>query len=177
MSQERSLSAAPIGVDRQYVTIGIASETIAIAVAQVQEVLDVQPFIRIPNMPAVVRGMIDVRRRAIPVFDLRLKFGLSATEETPQTRIVVLDLIRDGALRRVGILADRVFEVTELDQTNVDPPPDIGMTWQSQAVVGLGRRNGALVIVLDVNSLFDADDLPPALSAASSPALLPRSGG
>ncbi|SIT18897.1 chemotaxis protein CheW, partial [Insolitispirillum peregrinum] len=59
--------------------------------------------------------------------------------------------------------ADRVFEVTALDQTNVEPPPDIGMAWQSQAVIGLGRRNGALVIVLDVNSLFDADDLPAAL--------------
>jgi len=164
MSQDRSpLASSSIGVEQHYVTIGVASETIAIAVAQVEEVLDVQPFIRIPNMPAVVRGMIDVRRRAIPVFDLRLKFGLSETEVTPQTRIVVLDLIRGDSVRRVGILADRVFEVTALDQTSVEPPPDIGMAWQSQAVIGLGRRNGALVIVLDVNSLFDADDLPAAL--------------
>ena len=164
MAQDRSpLTSSSIGVEQHYVTIGIASETIAIAVAQVEEVLDVLPFIRIPNMPPVVRGMIDVRKRAIPVFDLRLKFGLSETGVTPQTRIVVLDLIHGDSVRRVGILADRVFEVTALDQASVEPPPDIGMAWQSRSVIGLGRRNGALVIVLDVNSLFDADDLPAAL--------------
>lgn len=152
--------AAGISDQTQFVTIGVADEIIAIAVSQVQEVLDVQPFVRIPNMPPVVRGMIDVRKQAIPVYDLRQKFALPQIDTTPQSRIVILDVDKAGqGKQRIGVLTDRVFEVTALDSTDVDPPPDFGFSTRSPAVVGLGRRNGSLVVILDVGRLFEDDPL------------------
>jgi purine-binding chemotaxis protein CheW len=148
-----------LGGDTQYVTIGVADENIAIAVTQVQEVLDVQPFVRVPNMPPEVCGMIDVRKRAIPVYDLRLTFGLPSIDVTPKTRIVILDLDLPSGRRQIGVVADRVFEVTALDSTDVEPPPEFGSAWNSQAVLGLGRRNGTLVIILDACRLFGDKDI------------------
>ena len=93
----------------QYLTCGVGDETFAINVAQVREVLDLCPFSRVPNMPAFVRGMIDVRGQAVPVIDLRVKFGMAPAEPTDTTRIMVLEVVSGSRPLVIGALTDRVF--------------------------------------------------------------------
>ncbi|MEI6413381.1 MAG: chemotaxis protein CheW [Pseudomonadota bacterium] len=143
----------------QYLTCSVGDETFAIAVAQVREVLDVCPFTKIPNLPPFVRGMIDVRGRAVPVVDLRLKFGLPPAEVTDHTRIIVLEVVIGARSMVMGALTDRVFEVTALDPGEMEPPPDIGMRWRSEIIRGIGRRHHHFVIVLSLNKLFSLEDV------------------
>lgn len=143
----------------QYLTCGVGDETFAINVAQVREVLDLCPFSKVPNMPAFVRGMIDVRGHAVPVIDLRIKFGLPMAEPTDSTRIMVLEIVSGGRPLVVGALTDRVFEVTALDAGDVIPPPEIGSRWRSEIIRGIGRRLGKFVIVLNLNKVFSIEDL------------------
>jgi purine-binding chemotaxis protein CheW len=143
----------------QYVTLGIASELLAVPVERVQEILEVQPTARLPQAPAYLLGMIDVRGYGVPVIDLRLKLGLEAAEDTENTRIIVLNANVADRQLTFGLKTDRVFEVTVLDEAELEPPPEIGVKWRSELIAGIGRRNGAFVTVLDLGQLFAAGEI------------------
>lgn len=138
----------------QYVTLGVAGETFATPVERVQEILESRPIARLPHAPAHLLGMIDVRGQGVPVVDLRVKLGLSPIADSDNTRIIVMRVDIAGTQVVLGLKTDRVFEVTVLDETALQPPPEIGGRWRSDCIAGIGRRNGAFVTVLNLDSLF-----------------------
>jgi len=153
MSQESRLAT-------QYVTLGVGEEVFAVEVTRVHEILDFGPVVRLPNAPEHVLGMIDVRRRAVPVIDLRVKLGLSPTVKTEHSRIIVLDVDIGARTVVLGLLSDRVYEVTDLSDHALEPPPDIGMRWRSDYIRGVGRRGDSFVIIFDLSRLFSDDEVP-----------------
>lgn len=144
----------------QYVTLGVAKELFAAPVERVQEILDMRPIARLPQAPHNLLGMIDVRGQGIPVLDLRATLGIEAADDNENTRIVVLRIGGAEKDLTVGLRADRVFEVTVLDQDELDPPPAISATWHTHSIAGIGRRKGAFVTVLDLDRLLAGTDLP-----------------
>ena len=144
----------------QYVTLGIDREVFAVSVAGVQEILDLCPIARLPHAPPYLLGMIDVRGHGVPVIDLRTRLGLPVAETTPDSRILVIEVPAGGRSLVVGLLADRVFEVTALDGGRLDPPPEIGTRWRSECISGVGRRGDAFVVVFDLERLFTTDEVP-----------------
>lgn len=132
---------------------------------RVQEILDLRPITRLPNAPSQLLGMIDVRGNGVAVADLRALLGMSPTADTEMSRIVVL-WVQNGEDRTiVAFRADRVIEVTALDGDEMEPLPDAGLfNWRDRIITGIGRRNGDLVTVLDMDRMFDG--LAPELSAA-----------
>lgn len=144
----------------QYVTLGIDREIFAIPVTSVQEILDMREIARLPHAPPYLLGIIDVRGRSVPVIDLRIKLGLPSVPPTAGTRILVLEIPIGERTLVLGLVVDRVFEVAGLDPEQVEPPPEIGVRWRSDYIVGVGRRRDAFVIVLDVARLFAAADVP-----------------
>jgi purine-binding chemotaxis protein CheW len=142
----------------QYVTLGLEHEVFAVPVELVREILDMRPPFRIPEAPTHLAGLIDVRGCAVPVIDLRLKLGLPARAASADTRILVLDVAVDGRLLSLGLVADRVFEVTALDADSIAPPPDIGTTWHSDYILGIGRRGDSFVVIFDLSRLLSGED-------------------
>jgi purine-binding chemotaxis protein CheW len=142
----------------QYLTLGIDREIFAVPIEVVQEILDMRECAKLPQAPPFLRGMIDVRGRGIPVIDLRVKLGLSPIEATPRTRIVVLDVsLQDRALA-LGLVADCVFEVTDLDGNQLQPPPpSFGARWRSGCIAGIGRKGEGFVVVLNLDYLLSQD--------------------
>ncbi|PKU25004.1 chemotaxis protein CheW [Telmatospirillum siberiense] len=143
----------------QYVTIGIDREIFAVAVEDVREILNMQPITRLPQAPSFMVGMIDVRGLSVPTIDLRGKLGLPMIPVTETTRIVVLDVSIDGRPRTMGIIADRVIEVTALTEQTLEPPPDVGVRWKSDYIRAIGRSNGSFVIIFDLSRLFSSTDV------------------
>lgn len=143
----------------QYVTLGIASELLAVPVETVQEILELQPVSRLPHAPSHLLGMIDVRGQGVPVLDLRLKLGFEPAPDTENTRVIVLNVTVNGRGKTFGLKTDRVFEVTVLDEDELEAPPEIGAKWKSEFIAGIGRRNGQFVTVLDLGHLFAAEEI------------------
>lgn len=137
-----------------YITFRLGDELFAINVFQVREVLDMGPITRVPTAPTYLRGVVNVRGKAIAVVDLRARFGLPPTPDTPETRIVVLELELDGELCVVGGVADSVHEVLEIEQQQLEPPPHLASRWRSQVVRGMFRREQDFVQLLDAASVF-----------------------
>jgi purine-binding chemotaxis protein CheW len=163
--------------EASFVTIGIDREVFAVPVETVLEILDSRPVFKIPEAPAHLKGLIDVRGRAVAVIDLRVKLGLPAIEADQNTRIVVLDVVVQGRQLALGVVADRVFEVITLDTAQIEAAPDIGARWNSDYIRGIGRRGDSFVVVLDLECLFSTDashlatvksSLPPGTSGGSS---------
>ncbi|MBR9972469.1 chemotaxis protein CheW [Magnetospirillum sulfuroxidans] len=148
-----------LDAEAKYLTFCVGDEIYAINVFQVREVLDLCQISRVPNVPSFVLGMIDVRGHSVPVLDLRSKFGLPPVATSRHSRIMVLEVQADGKPIMIGALTDRVYEVTGLDSSNVDPPPNVGVRWDSEFIKGIGRRRERFVIVIDFNRVFMAGEL------------------
>jgi purine-binding chemotaxis protein CheW len=143
----------------QYVTLGVADELFAARVERVHEILDLRPIARLPQAPPNLLGMIDVRGEGVPVLDLRLTLGREPASDTENTRIIVLAVETAEGMVTMGLKADRVFEVTVLDDEELDPPPRVSGSWSGRCIAGIGRRNGAFVTVLDLDRLLGTADI------------------
>ncbi|TNC05784.1 chemotaxis protein CheW [Methylobacterium terricola] len=146
----------------QYLTLGLGRETFGIDIENVQEILDYRAPAALPQAPAFLVGMIDVRGQSYPVVDLRTKLGLPPEAPTPATRIILLNIPMAERTMRVGFVADRVFEVTELDRAEMEAAPEVGGRWRSSYIAGIGRRGDAFVVVFDLARLMAGDE--PALA-------------
>jgi purine-binding chemotaxis protein CheW len=142
----------------QFVTLGLDQEVFAVPVGMVREILDMRTRFRIPEAPAHLSGLIDVRGQGVPLIDLRRKLGLAPREAAAETRILVLDVPLENRLLTLGLIADRVFEVTALDAGDVAPLPDIGTSWRSDHIAGVGRRGDSFVVIFDLSRLLSSDE-------------------
>lgn len=143
----------------QYLTFKLGEEVFALDVAQVREVLDLSPITKVPRSPDFMRGVINVRGSVVPVVDLRLKLGLSETEKSLDTRIIVMEISMDEEVTTLGAIADSVHEVMELDPNQVELPPRIGTRWRTEFIRGIGKKDGQFIIILDIEQVFSTNEL------------------
>jgi purine-binding chemotaxis protein CheW len=117
-----------------------------------------------PNAPAHLMGIIDLRGANIPVVDLRRLLGRPMGADTSQSRILVVWIAHGQSRAIIGIKTDRVIEVTALDEPELKPLAEAELLrWSGNAIAGIGRRKGEVVSVLDLDRLFDRIDLENAL--------------
>jgi purine-binding chemotaxis protein CheW len=143
---------------RQYLTFRLAQETFAVDVAKVREILDFVSITKVPQTPDFMRGVINLRGSVVPVVDMKLKFGMEPTEKTVNTCIIVMEVIIENETTIVGALADSVQEVVDLDPSQIEPPPRIGMKLSIDFIKGMGKLNDEFVIILDTDRIFSFDD-------------------
>ena len=143
----------------QYITFKLGDELFAIDVIHVREVLELTRITLVPTAPEYLRGMVNVRGKATPVADLRLRFGLPPQPDTVSSRILVMELSLGGEPTVLGGVADSVHEVIEFSPDQIDPPPKVASQWRTEFIRGIGRRGADFVIILDVNTLFSSHDV------------------
>lgn len=142
---------------RQYLTFRLDNDEYAVNVENVREILDVCPITKVPQTPEFMLGVINLRGGVVPVVDLRVKFGFSAAEQTELTCIIVVEVMVDDDLTVLGVLVDSVQEVLEIEE--MEPPPRIGNRLRTEFIHGMGKRDDAFVIVLDIDSIFSTSEL------------------
>jgi purine-binding chemotaxis protein CheW len=143
----------------QYLTFKLGEEMFAVDVSQVREILDVTTITKVPRAPAFMRGVINVRGSVVPVVDLRMKFDMPKSEQTVDTRIVVMEISLDGELTIIGTLADAVHNVMDIEQSGIEPAPKVGAKWNTAFIQGIGKHNDEFIIILNVDRIFSAEEL------------------
>ena len=164
------MSTAKITETARYLTFRLGDELFAINVFKAREVLDLSHITRVPTAPGYLRGVVNVRGNAIPVVDLRAKFGLPQAADTLNTRIIVMELQVDGEPIVVGGLADAVHEVLELEPHEINDPPSLGLRWRTDLILGMGRRDDRFTIILDIERVFSTEDLVALAETSGRPA-------
>lgn len=153
--------------EAQFVTFALGEEVFAVPVTVVREILDHEEVFKIPHGPDYLMGLRDVRGQGVPIIDLRLRLGMLATQQTPHTRVLVLDVPMASRLLTIGLVADKVFEVVPFRHEAIDAAPDIGVAWNSEYIQGVVRRDGDFVVIVNLGRLFS--DSGASLSAYSQP--------
>jgi purine-binding chemotaxis protein CheW len=142
-----------------YLTFVLGTENFAVDVRNVREVLDFTSATRVPRMPGFMRGVINLRGSVVPVIDMRLKFGMEKAEDGVDTCVIVMEIGLDGETTVVGALADAVKEVFNLEAGQIEPPPRIGTSLNTDFIRGMGKHDEEFIIILDIDRVFSAEEL------------------
>lgn len=138
----------------QLVSFHLADEEYAVQITQVREIVLMAPITRVPQAPNYVQGLINLRNMVIPVFDLRLRFGMPRQEPTEDTRIVVVSVLG----RTMGLVVDAVSEVFRIGREQIAPPPSSIAGPDRDFLKGLAKVGSRLVILLDLDQLMDDEE-------------------
>lgn len=153
------MSIAEIIETTQYLTFKLEEEIFALDISKVREVLDFTTITKVPRTPEFMRGVINLRGNVVPVVDMRLKFGMTKTDKTVNTCIIIVEINLDGESTVLGALADAVQEVIELGAGQIEPAPKIGTRLRTDFIQGMGKRDEGFIIILDIDRVFSADEL------------------
>src|SRR5512139_2167110 len=125
----------------QFLTFKLDDEVFALDITKVREVLDFTTVTKVPRTPEFMRGVINLRGSVVPVVDLRIKFGMTRTESTMNTCIIITEVTVDNDRMILGALADSVQEVLDLDTDNIAPAPRIGTKLKTEFIKGMGKQH------------------------------------
>lgn len=141
----------------KYLTFALGQEEYGLPVLKVREIIKVMDITQVPQVPAHVRGVINLRGKVIPVIDLRLKFGFPSQDYTERTCIIVVDVAFSGANVMMGIVVDSVSEVLNVLGTDVDEAPDFGDNVTTDYILGLAKVKGTVKILLDLDQVLGTE--------------------
>ncbi|MBR0724729.1 chemotaxis protein CheW [Bradyrhizobium manausense] len=139
----------------QVVMIGLGEEKFALDAGLVREIIDPVPVTKVAGARAFVPGVINVRGNVIPLADLRIRFGMPQLEDSADTRIVVIEIELDDEPVLVGVTADKVYEVTEISQTDVQQTPRVGMHWKPEFIRFIAKWREEFVIVPNMERILN----------------------
>ena len=143
-----------------FLSFKLGEETFAANVSKVLNILEMTKITKVPQAPAYMKGVINLRGTVLPVIDTRVKFGLSPTEFTPSTCILVLDIQIENESLHVGGLVDSVQEVLEIEPHQILAPPNIGNRYRSQFINGMYKlTDEEFIMLLDMDKVFNLVDL------------------
>lgn len=149
----RSLSGVSDG--QQYLSFMMAGEEYGIDILRVQEIRGWETPTLLPNSPAPVKGVINLRGIIVPVLDLRAILGMRSAEYNASTVVIILQFDLADRQRVIGIVVDAVSEVFAVEPGQVKPSPEVGNKLDPQFIAGLAKVNGKVVILLQAIRLLD----------------------
>ncbi len=153
------MSVTGITETTQYLTFNLDEEIFALDISKVKEVLDYTEITKIPQTPAFMKGVINLRGGVVPVVDMRLKFRMSETVRTVNTCIIIVEVAIEGETTVLGALVDSVQEVMDLEPDQIEPAPRIGTRLRTEFIRGMGKRDSHFIMILDIDKVFSADEL------------------
>ena len=150
----------PASLAGKYLTFFLGGETYGIPVLKVREIISMLPITQVPQVPAYMKGVINLRGKVIPVVDLRAKFSMSEAEATASTCIVVVQIHGlDNHIKLIGLIVDAVEEVANIAQADIEPTPDFGGSISVQYILGMAKIKGAVKSLLDIDQIIAADTI------------------
>ncbi len=156
---DKKMSTTEITETTQYLTFKLGDEIFALDISKVREVLDFTTVTKVPRTPDFMRGVINLRGSVVPVVDMRLKFGMTMTDKTVNTCIIITEISLDGDTTVLGALADSVQEVIDLEPDQIEPAPRIGTRLKTDFIRGMGKRDDHFIMILDIDRVFSAEEL------------------
>src|ERR1700756_1005845 len=138
----------------QYLTFVVGDDEYALPILRVKEIIEFGGLTRVPSMPPYIRGVINLRGSVVPVIDLAARFGFEANPVTRTSCIVIGELSVEGERIVMGMIADAVRQVVELDSAEVEAPPAFGTRARPDFLLGMGLVNNNLVLLLNVDTLL-----------------------
>lgn len=140
--------------ENQYVIFKLGKEEFGIDIMNVREIVQYQESVKVPNSPSFIEGIINYRGKVIPIVCLKTKFNMENSLKDANTRIIVINL-ND---RQIGFLVDEASQTVRIDESNIDPTPDIITGVERKYISGVGKLDNRLIILIDLEKVLTDDD-------------------
>jgi purine-binding chemotaxis protein CheW len=139
----------------KFLTFAVGKEDYGIDISCVTEIIGIQKITDVPDMPAYIKGVINLRGKVIPVMDVRTRFGMPERDYDERTCIVVVNV--SGA--SVGLVVDTVREVADIPESQIELPPEMIDANPQRYIKGLGKMGEEVMILLDAQKLLRREDM------------------
>jgi len=150
-------NAAVEAGSHQVLTFTLGEETYGVDILRVQEIRGYSTVTRIPQAPAHVLGVLNLRGSIVPIVDMRMRFSLERAEYTPLTVIIVLSVESTVGRRDFGVVVDGVSDVIDVAVGDIKPAPELGAHVSTEFIAGLAAVSGRMVMLLDIDQLIGGD--------------------
>ena len=151
----------------KYLTFALGPEEFGLEILKVREIIGYMPITAVPQTPSYVKGVINLRGQVIPVVDLRAKFAMNAAETTSETCIIVVETRQGSGKCNTGIVVDRVRDVLDVLEENIENAPDFGAGVDNDCILGMGKIGESVKILLDIDRVLGGSDLTGLCDSAS----------
>jgi len=156
---ETSADPATHRLAGKHLTFILGRECYGVPVLRVREIIRLCDITPVPQMPAYIKGVLNLRGKIIPVADLRLKFKLASDKNTDLTCIIVVQLaLPDRSPTLMGLIVDAVEEVVHLTAADIEPTPDFGAALEADFILGIANVKGSVKTLLDIDKVVTALD-------------------
>lgn len=139
----------------KFLTFYLGEEEYGLEILKVQEIIGLMSITRVPRTPEFVRGVINLRGKVIPIVDLRSKFRMEAVADTEETCIIVVQT--QGV--QFGVVVDRVSEVVDLKDENIEEAPEFGAEIDTDYILGMGKSGTRVRILVDIDRVLSREEL------------------
>lgn len=143
----------------KHLTFFLADEVFGLEILKVQEIIGIIDIVSVPKAPGYVRGVINLRGKVIPVFDLRLKFGMEILEESSRSSIIIVQVPGQDRIITIGVIVDEVSEVQDIELSQIEPSPYLGDYSGQYFIKGMAKIDQKIVILLDIEKVFSSEEL------------------
>ena len=153
--------AVYVNEDREgkYLTFTLANEDHGIGILKIKEIIGMMPVTPVPQTPAFVKGVINLRGKVIPVVDLRLRFGMEEIEYTERTCIIVVEIEGKDGTVLIGIVVDSVSEVLNIKGDEIEDTPTFGTKLNTDYILGMAKMDGGVKILLDIDRVLSTEEV------------------
>lgn len=141
-------------MEKQFVVFQVANEQYGVAIDCVESIVKMQAITFVPQAPAFVEGVTNLRGSVLPVLSLRKRFGLPPCEPDRETRIVV---VRQGNMT-IGMVVDSVLEVLRIQEEAIEPPPTMVTHERTRFITGIAKVGERLIILLDLGKVLSMEE-------------------
>jgi len=142
-------------MEGKYLTFELAGEEYGVEILKVKEIIGIMNITSIPQTPAFVKGVINLRGKVIPVIDLRMKFGMNTQDYNERTCIIVVDINN----MVTGIVVDSVSEVLNIKEEEIEETPSFGVKLYTEYILGMAKVKGQVKILLDIDKVLTSSDV------------------
>jgi purine-binding chemotaxis protein CheW len=143
----------------KYLTFSLANQEYGVGILEIREIIGMMPITAIPQAPAFVRGVINLRGKVIPIVDFRRKFGMAAAEQTEKTCMIVVSVRGSREELLIGLVVDSVSEVMNIKEADIEEPPTFGTEMNTDFILGMAKINNGVTILLDIDRVLNVDEL------------------
>jgi len=143
----------------KYLTFSLAGEEYGIGILKVKEIIGMMPITVVPQTPAYIKGVINLRGKVIPVVDLRVKFMIKAADYTERTCIIVVEIAVAARTILMGIVVDSVSEVLNIKGNDIEEAPAFGARLNTEFILGMAKVGGGIKILLDIDLVLSVEEI------------------
>jgi chemotaxis signal transduction protein len=146
-------------MQQQYLTFFLAEEEYAVNIQKVKEIIEYSSITKVPKVPRWIRGVINLRGNVVPVVDLAVRFGMDDRPTTKTTCIVIVEVQQETENTVMGVIADAVNQVIELNPSDIEQPPAFGTRVRLEYLAGMGKLGKKFALILNIDRVLSAAEL------------------